>query len=76
VVVQKLQREAGKSFVSRTRIEIEQYDNQPVTVFRVVLANPLTTLDDLQSVLDEQIAIVETHPIWLALNDYVQAKIA
>jgi glutamate decarboxylase len=76
VSVQKLQREAGKSFVSRTRIEIEQYDNQAVTVFRVVLANPLTTLEDLQSVLDEQLEIVETHPIWLALNDHNRAKIA
>lgn len=54
VTVQKRQREAGKSFVSRTRIEVPRYPNQAITVFRVVLANPLTTEQDLRDILEEQ----------------------
>ena len=52
--VQKRQREAGKSFVSRTRINVAKYYGQVVTVFRVVLANPLTTEQILQDILTEQ----------------------
>nr|WP_136250591.1 putative pyridoxal-dependent aspartate 1-decarboxylase [Ningiella ruwaisensis] len=76
VSVQKQQREAGKSFVSRTRIEVEQYHQQAVTVFRVVLANPLTTEDDLQAILDEQLAIAKQHKIFKSLHAINQAKIA
>lgn len=54
VKVQKQQREAGKSFVSRTRIEVPKYPNQAITVFRVILANPLTTEQDLKDILEEQ----------------------
>ena len=56
-LLQKDQREAGKTFVSRTRLHVEPYE-QEVTVLRVVLANPLTTDDILKSVLDEQCLIV------------------
>ncbi|WOH35975.1 putative pyridoxal-dependent aspartate 1-decarboxylase [Thalassotalea fonticola] len=52
--IQKRQREAGKSFVSRTRIEVSHYHGRKVLVFRVVLANPLTTDAILQEVLKEQ----------------------
>ncbi|WP_068547785.1 pyridoxal-dependent aspartate 1-decarboxylase PanP [Thalassotalea crassostreae] len=52
--IQKRQREAGKSFVSRTRIEVQGYQGRKVLVFRVVLANPLTTTDILQEILQEQ----------------------
>lgn len=52
--IQKCQREAGKSFVSRTRLTSQAYPNQMITVFRVVLANPLTTEKILQDVLAEQ----------------------
>ncbi|WNC68244.1 putative pyridoxal-dependent aspartate 1-decarboxylase [Thalassotalea nanhaiensis] len=52
--IQKRQREAGKSFVSRTRIEVGHYHGRKVLVFRVVLANPLTTEDILNEVLTEQ----------------------
>jgi aspartate 1-decarboxylase len=52
--IQKHQREQGKSFVSRTRIQPARYNRQHTTVFRVVLANPLTGIDILQSVLAEQ----------------------
>lgn len=53
-LIQKTQRAAGKSFVSRTSLNPQSYDGEPIMVFRVVLANPLTTLENLQSVLDEQ----------------------
>ncbi|MEH6629170.1 MAG: putative pyridoxal-dependent aspartate 1-decarboxylase [Motiliproteus sp.] len=51
--IQKTLREHGRSFVSRTRLTPRKYNQQLVTVFRVVLANPLTTMDILEDVLDE-----------------------
>lgn len=57
--VQKLQREAGKTFVSRTRLKAKKYPhNDQISVFRSVLANPLTTDDILSEVLEEQCLIV------------------
>jgi glutamate decarboxylase len=52
--IQKRQRENGKSFVSRTRIEVGKYNNAKVLVFRVVLANPLTSNNILDDILAEQ----------------------
>ncbi|MCL2913209.1 putative pyridoxal-dependent aspartate 1-decarboxylase [Shewanella corallii] len=52
--IQKSQREQGKSFVSRTRIPAQLYPDRKTTVFRVVLANPLTTEAILEEVLAEQ----------------------
>lgn len=52
--IQKKQRETGKSFVSRTRLNPNQWDRLDVIVFRVVLANPLTSFDILESVIEEQ----------------------
>jgi glutamate decarboxylase len=52
--IQKEQRERGKTFVSRTRLETVAYGGQILSVFRVVLANPLTTVKILSDVLDEQ----------------------
>ncbi|WAJ70585.1 pyridoxal-dependent aspartate 1-decarboxylase PanP [Catenovulum adriaticum] len=57
--IQKCQREAGKSFVSRTRLSSQVYSNQTITVFRVVLANPLTTEKILQDVLAEQAKLAQ-----------------
>lgn len=57
--LQKRQREAGKTFVSRTRLRCSRYHNDMITVFRVVLANPLADDAILKSVLDEQLAMVE-----------------
>jgi glutamate decarboxylase len=54
VAVQKAQRAAGKTFVSRTSLAPTRYKGQTITVFRVVLANPLTTDAILESVLEEQ----------------------
>lgn len=55
--VQQLQREAGKSFVSRTTLRVHQYPGQDVVVFRCVIMNPMTTLAVLCDILDEQEAI-------------------
>ncbi|MDK8462830.1 pyridoxal-dependent aspartate 1-decarboxylase PanP [Marinobacter sp. SS13-12] len=52
--LQKTQRERGKAFVSRTRLEPSRYFNFPCIVFRVVLANPLTTKEILADILKEQ----------------------
>jgi glutamate decarboxylase len=57
--IQKAQRAAGKSFVSRTRVNVPRYANQVVTMFRVVLANPLTTHTVLDSMLEEQLELVK-----------------
>ncbi|MBF7071797.1 putative pyridoxal-dependent aspartate 1-decarboxylase [Glaciecola sp. MH2013] len=67
VSVQKQQREAGKSFVSRTRIEVEPYKGEAITVFRVVLANPLTTKTHLGAILDEQISLANNTKLWKRL---------
>ncbi len=52
--LQKQQRAAGKTFVSRTRFNIYQYHRSPLNVFRVVMANPMTTVATLESILAEQ----------------------
>lgn len=59
-LMQKIQREAGKTFVSRTRLRTVRYQGE-ITVLRSVLANPLTTDEILASVLAEQSEIVQ-HP--------------
>lgn len=60
LLLQKGQRESGKTFVSRTRLCIARYGEE-ITVLRSVLANPLTTDDILESVLAEQ-AEIARHP--------------
>jgi glutamate decarboxylase len=52
--IQKKQRESGKSFVSRTRLTPKTHNGQTITVFRCVLANPLTTKQILKDILAEQ----------------------
>ncbi|EOX1296841.1 pyridoxal-dependent aspartate 1-decarboxylase PanP [Vibrio cholerae] len=60
--IQKKQRETGKSFVSRTQLNPHQWDKLATIVFRVVLANPLTTKEILHNVLDEQREIAPQAP--------------
>ncbi|MGA4604057.1 pyridoxal-dependent aspartate 1-decarboxylase PanP [Pseudoalteromonas maricaloris] len=62
--MQKRQREAGRSFVSRTRLTPEQYDRQPTVVFRVVLANPLTSESLLKEIMDEQRQLAMSDPVF------------
>jgi glutamate decarboxylase len=52
--IQKEQRANGRTFVSRTRLETAAHGGQVLTVFRVVLANPLTTPEILEDILEEQ----------------------
>ena len=57
--IQKRQRENGHSFVSRTRIQVAKYGGEMCIVFRVVLANPLTTKEILQNILAEQCLLAQ-----------------
>jgi glutamate decarboxylase len=66
--VQKRQREAGKTFVSRTRLTPGRYQGGAVIVFRVVMANPLTSEEILQAVLDEQCEIASQADIQAVLD--------
>ena len=63
--IQKRQREDGKSFVSRTRIEVARYGGEKVIVFRVVLANPLTSKVILNDILAEQCVLAQESEIYL-----------
>lgn len=60
--IQKCQRATGRTFVSRTRLRQTRYHREIVTVFRVVLANPLTSIDNLVSILAEQKGIAGSDP--------------
>jgi glutamate decarboxylase len=68
-LLQKHQREAGKTFVSRTRLRVAQYGEE-LTVLRVVLANPLTTDEILASILVEQCEIVRQPEIQALLEQF------
>jgi len=52
--IQRLQREAGNSFVSRTTLNIKGFPGQNIVVLRAVIMNPMTTIDILCEILDEQ----------------------
>ncbi|PIE61858.1 MAG: putative pyridoxal-dependent aspartate 1-decarboxylase, partial [Desulfobacterales bacterium] len=56
--LQRIQRETGKSFVSRTRLKRMPEDDYNVVVLRSVIMNPLTTPDILDEILDEQESIL------------------
>lgn len=57
ISLQKWQRQKGDSFVSRTFRAIGQYNNQGLTLLRAVLLNPLTTNDDIDFLLNDQLHI-------------------
>ncbi len=52
--IQRLQREAGNSFVSRTTLDIKGFPGQNIVVLRAVIMNPMTTIEILREILDEQ----------------------
>jgi glutamate decarboxylase len=52
--IQRLQREAGNSFVSRTTLNIKDFPGQNIVVLRAVIMNPMTTVDILREILNEQ----------------------
>ncbi|MDZ7965825.1 MAG: aminotransferase class V-fold PLP-dependent enzyme [Nostoc sp. DedSLP03] len=56
--LQKDQRHAGRTFVSRTTTNTTRYGQDiPLVALRSVIANPLTTEDDIDAVLNDQIKI-------------------
>lgn len=57
IKIQRIQREAGKSFVSRTRLRPSPDDHHNTVVLRSVIMNPMTTVDILEEILDEQESI-------------------
>ncbi len=61
--MQKVQRAAGKTFVSRTRFTQFKYDREPVSVFRVVMGNPMTTIETLKSIMEEQLQLAQREDI-------------
>ena len=69
--MQKRQRETGRSFVSRTRLAPGRYQGTRITVFRVVMANPLTTDEILSSVLEEQCEMAEQEEVQVLLEQIV-----
>ena len=58
--IQRRQREAGKSFVSRTTLDIKDFSGQHIVVLRTVIMNPMTTIDILCEILNEQEEIYKT----------------
>ena len=49
-----MQREAGRSFVSRTTLKVENAGPEGIVVLRCVIMNPMTTMAVLNEILDEQ----------------------
>ncbi len=74
VELQKTQRARGKSFVSRTTLTPPVAGGRQTVVFRVVLANPLTTDAILREILDEQVALSDD-PGPKALVEALRAKV-
>jgi putative pyridoxal-dependent aspartate 1-decarboxylase len=61
--LQRMQRRAGITFVSRTSLEWTTYGHTvPLVALRAVLANPLTTQGDIDAVLDEQVRLGNALP--------------
>lgn len=56
-LLQRLQREAGRSFVSRTTLTLPAASDTDTVVLRCVIMNPMTTPDILNEILDEQLNI-------------------
>ncbi|MEN9868232.1 MAG: Tyrocidine synthase 3, partial [Pseudomonadota bacterium] len=55
--IQQQQFLLGQSFCSKTTLQLARWPGQALTVFRIVLANPLTSFDDLRAVLQDQLRI-------------------
>jgi glutamate decarboxylase len=59
--IQRCQREAGHSFVSRTTLHLRRLFNRDIVVFRCVIMNPMTDGKILNDILDEQEEIFNYH---------------
>ncbi len=58
--LQRIQREAGFSFVSRTKLRLHEDPGNEIVVLRSVIMNPMTSIDILKEILDEQEKIFKT----------------
>jgi putative pyridoxal-dependent aspartate 1-decarboxylase len=67
--IQRIQREAGKSFVSRTRLKYLPEDTYTIVVLRSVLMNIMTTEKILDEILDEQEEILRNLDFRLGIFD-------
>jgi glutamate decarboxylase len=54
LTIQRRQREKGNSFVSRTALALDKPSAQKTVVLRAVIMNPMTTIEILRQILDEQ----------------------
>ena len=57
--LQRIQREAGKSFVSRTTVTRNEDYGGEIVVLRCVIMNPMTDIKILNDILDEQEALFQ-----------------
>lgn len=71
-LIQKSQRAAGKSFVSRTSLNPVKYQGDKIAVFRVVIANPLTTLENLGGILTEQTQLAKSDELKVDMDQLMQ----
>jgi glutamate decarboxylase len=58
--LQKAQRRAGTTFVSRTTVSAADSERAPITALRAVISNPLITAADIDEVLTDQHTIATT----------------
>lgn len=54
ILIQERMKELARAFVSRTSLTNTRYKMQKICVFRVVLANPLTSHENLLEIITEQ----------------------
>ncbi|MEC4811964.1 MAG: putative pyridoxal-dependent aspartate 1-decarboxylase [Scytonema sp. PMC 1069.18] len=75
--LQKIQRQIGRTFISRTTKTMTSIGKEiPVVALRAVIANPLTTEEDIDAVLNDQIQIASEMSISSFLDDKKLAKSA
>lgn len=56
--IQSTQYKTGRTFVSRTTLtHLPRYSGQSVVALRAVITNPVTTVDDIKAVLEDQVEI-------------------
>jgi putative pyridoxal-dependent aspartate 1-decarboxylase len=66
IQIQRLQREAGRSFVSRTTLNVADMGPEGIVVLRCVIMNPMTDMKILKEILDEQEEIYRTNGLLAA----------
>jgi len=83
--LQNHQKNAGKTFVSRTTISCPKYNHKGIVGLRVVIGNPLTKEEDIDAVFWDQNAIlmplfstkdVTSNPAAVILRDVPEIRVA